>query len=139
MIEKLANFVLDYQRDFFLYGPLHIKPITMVKTAELLKVSPSTISRAVNDKFIETKWGTFQLNHFFCESLELNTFGEISSASVKEMIKNIIENENSINPISDSQIAIKLEKNGVSISRRTVSKYRQELSIPSQKLRKRYV
>ncbi|MDW2003797.1 RNA polymerase factor sigma-54, partial [Vibrio sp. 2304] len=97
----------------------------------------STISRATNGKYIQTSRGIFELKYFFTQAIKGND-GMVSSDSVKNLIRNIIEKEDIKRPLSDQQISDELEKMGIIISRRTVAKYREELSIPSSKLRKRF-
>lgn len=112
-------------------------PLTLKEVAEDIGMHESTISRATNGKYVQTPRGLFELKYFFSSGLPSST-GEISSTSIKSMIKQIIEEEDPRKPLSDQKIADILKEKGASISRRTVAKYRDELNIPSSSMRKRY-
>lgn len=97
----------------------------------------STVSRATNGKYVQTPRGLFELKYFFSSGLSTNK-GDVSSTSIKVIIKDIIGGENPKKPYSDQKISDILKDKGVCISRRTVAKYRDELEIPSSSIRKRY-
>ena len=90
----------------------------------------STVSRAVNEKYLECRWGVFELKYFFSNKL--------SEKNAYTCIEELVRNENKAKPYSDSQLAKKLEEMGIQISRRTVAKYREQLEIPTAQLRKEY-
>lgn len=108
--------------------------------SEKLGVHESTVSRAIRDKYIQCSWGIFPISRFFSSSLakkgEENA--EISQDSVKQRIKEIIDNEDKKKPLSDRAIGEMLEKDGITISRRTVAKYREAMDIPGTSVRKSY-
>lgn len=136
-IYNVVEAILRFQSEFFKSGEKSLVPLTLKDVAEHIGVHESTVSRATNGKYVQTPRGLYELKFFF--STGLNCFeGDISSTSVKAMIKDIVEGENSKKPLSDQKIAEILGQKGTSISRRTVAKYRDELNIPSSSMRKRY-
>ena len=107
------------------------------KISELIGMHESTISRCTNNKFVQTPRGTFKLKYFFSSELSTNLGGMISSKAIKSMLEKIILNEDNRSPLSDSQIATNFSKNGINIARRTITKYREMLSIPASNIRKK--
>jgi len=138
MLKRVSVFLSEYQSEFFNYGKMYLKPLTMQKMAEYLGVRTSTISRTVSDKYVETRWGIVPMHFFFSESLGSGDGDKVSANVIKEKIKAIIALENPIMPVSDLEIANRLKETGTDISRRTVSKYRQDAGISQQKMRRRY-
>lgn len=136
-IYKVIESILKFQKEFFKNGEKALVPLTLKEVAEDIGMHESTISRATNGKYVQTPRGLFELKYFFSSGLPSST-GEISSTSIKSMIKQIIEEEDPRKPLSDQKIADILKEKGASISRRTVAKYRDELNIPSSSMRKRY-
>ena len=130
-LHKLIYAVVIEQKDFFYYGELFLKPLMMKDIAKKLELSESTISRLSNGKYIDTKWGIFELKYFFSNAIK-NKDEELSQKSIKEMIKKIIaDNDN----ISDSNIMKILNEDGIKIARRTIAKYRKSLNIENSFLR----
>ena len=111
-------------------------PLTLKDVADDIQMHESTISRTTNGKYVQTPRGLFELKYFFSAGLSC-ACGEVSSTSVKSMIKDIIDNEDPKRPLSDQKISTLLLSKGTKISRRTVAKYREELNIPASNLRKR--
>jgi RNA polymerase sigma-54 factor len=122
--------IAEAQRDFFLNDEYSLKPMTMAEIADRCGVHESTVSRVSGSKYIETRYGLMKLRDFFCSSIKLDD-GEISSRSVKKMIKGIISEEIVTKPISDMGITTELNGAGILISRRTVAKYRIQMDIPN--------
>jgi len=137
---KVARCLVDIQTEFLDKGIKYIKPLNLKQVADLVEVHESTVSRATSNKYIQTPQGLFELKYFFSGGVESSYAGsdKISSRSIKSMIQDIIQNEDSTNPLSDQVIADLLKGKGAGISRRTVAKYRQELNIQSTTARKRY-
>lgn len=135
IIRQMLLYLIEEQRDFFFGGQAHLKPLSMKETANALGVHPSTITRCVKDKYIETPQGVFPLKQFFQISLGNE---ELSAEHVRQLIISLINGESKVAPLSDEIISGQLKKNGIDISRRTVSKYREQLSIPCQRERRRY-
>lgn len=131
MVRILDN-LLEYQRDFFEKGYNYLKPITMTEFARQLSVNPSTISRALANKYIESPQGIHKLKFFFNAPL-----GDTDKRIIFKKIQEIVENEDKTSPLSDTQISQKLGRQGIVISRRTVSKYRDLMGIPTHQYRSR--
>ena len=110
----------------------------MKRIADIVGVHESTVSRAISGKYVQTPRGVFELKFFFQSGLENNNGTSTSSESIKKRMREIINGEDSHNPLSDQKIADMLKAKGISISRRTVAKYREEMGILSSTKRKRY-
>ncbi len=130
-LEKLGALLMDKQRDFFLYGPLHLKGLTMKDAAEIIGVHEATVSRIASSKYIDTDWGIYPIRSLFSSSVESADGQNISKNAVKEMIRKIIEENNTGKALSDQKISDILKEQGITAARRTVSKYRKELNIDS--------
>jgi len=127
---KIAKAIVEFQRDFFLKGPKYLVPLTLKDIANEVDVHETTVSRIANSKYIQTEWGIYELKYFFTNSISGagSSGSRFSKQGVKEILKEIIEE----NPdLSDQKIAELLSKRGISIARRTVAKYRNELDIGS--------
>lgn len=136
-IKKVIESILKFQKDFFLEGERSLKPLTLKDIAEDIEMHESTISRATNGKYVQTPRGLFELKYFFSSGLE-SSDGDISSTSIKITLKEIIDNEDPKKPYSDQKLSDLLEEKGISISRRTIAKYRDEMNIPSSSMRRRF-
>lgn len=137
-IYKVIESILKFQLDFFKEGEQRLVPLTLKDVAEDIDMHESTISRATNGKYVQTPRGLFELKYFFSTGLSSSIGDDISSTSIKSIIKDIIDKEDKKKPYSDQKIADILKSKGNSISRRTVAKYRDELEIPSSTMRRRY-
>jgi len=135
-IYKIAQIIVEHQKEFFDKGISHLKPLTMGQVAEKIGVHETTVSRAVANKYIQTPHGLFEMKFFFTPGFE-TAAGPISNASVKEQIAKLIENEDPAHPLSDQEVVAILQQKGIPIARRTVAKYRSELNILSSNLRKK--
>lgn len=136
--ENLYNLVktlAEYQKDFLLEGKDFIKPLTLKDVSQRIGLHESTISRIVSNKYAVTPQGVLPLKSFFASRASKDG-GNISSESVKYLIKELIEEEDQSSPLSDSEIVEILKQRGVNIARRTVAKYREELGIPDSRKRK---
>jgi RNA polymerase sigma-54 factor len=139
---NIMTVIVDKQKQCFETGFAALKPLTMREVAEELGIHESTVSRAVKNKYVQTPFGTVELRRFFSSSVSSVYVDEdaASSVKVKMFIKQLIEQENKQQPLSDQKLADLLhEQYGVVISRRTVAKYREQLHIPSSAKRKQYV
>ncbi|MFX0560494.1 RNA polymerase factor sigma-54 [Tepidibacillus infernus] len=133
---KVTNAILKYQRQFF--ETKQLKPLTLKTIAEEIGVHESTVSRATNQKYVQTPIGIFELKYFFNTGVATSS-GEVTSAeNVKKLIKKVVDGENKQKPLSDQKIVELLQQEGIEISRRTVAKYRDELGILSSSKRKRF-
>jgi len=135
---QLAEVIIDRQRDFFDYGPQHLKVLRMRDIAEAFGCDPSTISRSVDGKYMQTPRGIYPLRMFFTGGTEDASGESVSWNSLKEKVKQIIDNEDKSNPLADDEIAKRLESEDVRIARRTVAKYRVQLGIPTARERREY-
>jgi RNA polymerase sigma-54 factor len=137
-IYKVVKAIINHQVDFFDKGMMYLKPLTLKEIADEIGVHESTVSRAVNGKYMQCPRGTFELKYFFQSGVS-STFGDgISAESIKSIIKDLIDKEDPKKPLSDQVLSNELNKIGIKISRRTVAKYRDEMQIPSSSKRKRY-
>lgn len=137
-IIKVVKAILEFQYDFFEYGKIHMKPLTLKEVADHVEVHESTVSRAVNGKYMQCPNGIFELKFFFQSGVSSQGGEGVSSLSIQSMIRRLIDEEDPKKPLSDQFITDELIKNGINISRRTVAKYRDELNIPSSSKRKRF-
>ncbi|MBZ2174184.1 RNA polymerase factor sigma-54 [Schnuerera sp. xch1] len=137
-IYNVVKSILKFQMNFFEIGEKGLKPLTLKEVAEDINMHESTVSRATNGKYVQTPRGLYELKYFFCSGISTNQGEDISSTSIKAIIKEIIEGEDPSKPYSDQKISNILKKRGINISRRTVAKYRDELKISSSSVRKRY-
>lgn len=137
-LTRLATFIFKAQRSFFEYGTNQLKPMMMQEAAEALEVHVSTISRAVQGKYIQTAWGIFPFKYFFTSPSAKKSGEDIPAVCIKTKIQKIIDSENSQSPLSDLEIMEKLEGENIYISRRTVAKYRQSIGIEGQSKRRRF-
>lgn len=129
---KITKTILEFQRKFFLYGPKQLAPLTLKDVAAEVSVHETTVSRIVNSKYIQTEWGIFPLKYFFSNQVPGTGNNRFSKEAVKEIIKEILaEHASAEKRLSDQKISDQLKKRGVSIARRTVTKYRKELDIDS--------
>jgi len=128
---RVARAILEFQRPFFIDGPKYLAPLTLRDIAQELGVHETTISRTAHGKYIQTEWGIFELRHFFSNSVSGTGAdgSRYSKTGVKEIIKELISGEEQ--NYSDNEISELLSKRGISIARRTVTKYRKELELGS--------
>jgi len=133
---KIMRSILERQYEFFENGPRFLKPMIYKDIAEEIQMDISTISRVVNGKFVQSPQGIHELKYFFSEGLSTDSGDEISNKHIKELIKEICDNEPKDNPYSDDKIAIILQERGIHVARRTIAKYREALKIPVARLRK---
>ncbi len=137
-IYRVVNAILKAQYDFFEKGPVHLKTLTLKDIADEVGVHESTVSRAVNGKYLQCPRGLYEIKYFFQSGVS-SVYGDgVSAESIKTVIKDLIENENPKKPLSDQHVSDELNKLGIKISRRTVAKYRDELGILSTSKRKSY-
>ncbi len=136
-IFKVAQSIVEFQRDFLDHGIEQLRPMVLRQVAEDIGMHESTISRVVSNKYMYTPRGMFPMKFFFHSGVDSAGGENISSLVVKERIKRLVEEEDSKRPLSDSKIMRLLQQEGVRLARRTVAKYREELLIPSSDKRKK--
>jgi RNA polymerase sigma-54 factor len=137
-IERITREIINFQKDFFENGVSALKPLTMTQIAEVVNVHETTVSRAIANKFIRTPHGVFDFKYFFTPGYQAESGASVSNTSVKEMIADLINMEDKSAPLSDQELVIKLVEKGITIARRTVAKYREELGILPSNLRRDY-
>ena len=137
-IYNVGEAIVRHQREFFDKGSKYLKTLTLRDIAEDVGIHESTVSRSVSGKYLQCSHGIFELRHFFSAGVKAGSGESVSSNSVKEFIKEIIDGEDPKKPYSDQAIVKILTEKGFEISRRTVAKYRDELHILSSSKRKRY-
>ena len=133
---KIMRAILEKQYEFFETGPRFLKPMIYKDIAEEIGMDISTISRVVNGKFVQSPQGIHELKYFFSEGLSTDSVDDISNKHIKELIKEICDNESKDNPYSDDRIASILQEKGIHVARRTIAKYREALKIPVARLRR---
>jgi RNA polymerase sigma-54 factor len=135
-IVKVANSIINFQRSFLDHGIEHLRPLVLRDVATDIGMHESTVSRVVNNKYVHTPQGVYELKFFFHSGIS-SSYGEsVSSVTIKQRIKRIIEAEDAKRPLSDSKIMSILQKEGLVLARRTIAKYREELRIPTSNQRK---
>ncbi len=130
-ILRVCQAIIRRQRDFLDFGADRLKPMMIKEVAEEVGVHPSTVSRAVASKYAHTPQGVLELRSFFSESVNGPEGGAMSLLTLKRVVKKMIEEEDPAHPLTDDQIAKKLDDGGIHVTRRTVAKYREDLRIPS--------
>ena len=129
--------IIDLQRPFFLEGDeTLLKPMILKDVAEKAKLDVSTVSRVSNSKYVQTNFGIFPLRFFFSDGYTTEEGEELSVREIKQLLKECTEHENKENPYNDDELADILREKGYPIARRTVAKYRQQLNIPTARLRR---
>jgi len=136
-IYKVAESIVQFQYDFLEKGISHLKPMVLKNVAEDISMHESTISRVTTNKYMHTPQGIYPMKYFFTTGFSGGTGSDVSSLTVKDTIQKMIKEEEPSKPLKDQQIVEVLKAQGVTIARRTVAKYREELRIPPTSVRKR--
>jgi RNA polymerase sigma-54 factor len=135
-IYKVSESIIRHQRGFLDSGITHLRPLVLRDVATDIGMHESTVSRVVANKYMHTPRGVYELRFFFHSGITSNMGEAISSVTIKDKIRKMIEAEDPFRPLSDSRIAELLGSDGLPLARRTVAKYREELRIPPSNLRK---
>ncbi len=134
---SVMHSIVNLQRAYFLTGERsQLKPMILKDIAEITKLDISTVSRITSNKYAQTPYGIILLKEFFSQALQNEDGNDVSSIEVKDALKKIIEAENSQKPFTDDALVSEMKKNGYTISRRTITKYRELLGIPVARLRR---
>lgn len=133
---KIMSAIAGKQKDFFNFGPEFVKPMVYKDISDITDLDISTVCRIVNNKFVQTDFGTFELKYFFSEALPSDDGEEVSTTVIKQKIKEMVEAESKEKPLSDDQISKGLKDEGFNVARRTIAKYREQMKIPVARLRK---
>jgi RNA polymerase sigma-54 factor len=134
---KVMNFIVDRQREFFEKGVEYLKPLTLREVADVINMHESTVSRVTNEKYVQTPRGLLPLKFFFSSGLATTTGEDASARAIRAQIQKMVADEDAKNPLTDQQIVEMFAQRGVKIARRTVAKYRDQLSILPARMRKR--
>jgi len=135
-LNKVMTSILKFQKDYFKYGPSKIKPLILKEIAEDIEMDIATVSRCTKEKYVDCDYGVKELKYFFSERLATASGTDVSTTIVKNLIKELIAAENKKSPLSDQRISDILKDEGHTIARRTVQKYREQLSLPKARMRK---
>jgi RNA polymerase sigma-54 factor len=135
-ILRVAQAIVERQKNFFTHGEIAMKPLVLREIADELGLHESTISRVTTAKYMTSPFGTFELKYFFGSSLNTESGGNASSTAVRALIRQLVAAEDNAKPLSDSQLSQMLEEQGIQVARRTVAKYREALKIAPANLRK---
>lgn len=135
-ILRVAQAILDRQRQFFEHGDVAMRPLVLREIADILGLHESTISRVTTQKYMATPRGIFELKYFFGSHVATDSGGACSATAIRALIKQLIGAEDAKKPLSDSQLSEILGQQGIVVARRTIAKYREALNIPPVNLRK---
>ena len=130
-IIRVCEAIIRRQKDFLDRGLDNLRPMMIKEVAEEVGVHPSTVSRAVANKYVHTPQGVYELRYFFSEAVQGPAGGLTSLINLKRLVKKMIEEEDSLHPLTDEQITHRLREVGYCVTRRTVAKYREDMRIPS--------
>lgn len=138
-IMKVAMALIEEQRGFFEHGVSHLKPLTLKQIAETIEMHESTVSRVTSNKYLACDRGVFELKYFFTTAIQSSDGGGVdaSAEAVRQKLKSLIEAEPPLKPLSDDKLVEALKKEGYDLARRTVTKYREAMGIPSSFDRRR--
>jgi RNA polymerase sigma-54 factor len=135
-IHKVASSIINFQKDFLDHGIEYLRPLVLRDVATDIGMHESTVSRVVTNKYMHTPQGVFEMKYFFHSGIA-SSYGEaVSSVTIKQRIRKIIDQEDARKPLSDSKIVSMLQREGLDLARRTIAKYREELKIPTSNQRK---
>ncbi len=134
---KVMNFIVERQRDFLEKGVQYLRPLTLREVANHIQMHESTVSRVTNEKYVQTPRGVHPLKFFFSSGLQTSSGEDISARGVRDKIRMLVSQEDSMTPLTDQKIVELLDLDGVRIARRTVAKYRGQLGILSARMRRR--
>lgn len=130
-IVRVCDSIVRRQLDFLEHGIDRLKPMMIKEVAEEIGVHPSTVSRAVSNKYVHTPQGVFELRYFFSEAVQGPSGSATPLLILKRRVKKMIEEEDTSHPLTDEQITARLQSEGIQVTRRTVAKYREDMKIPS--------
>ncbi|MCK9328832.1 MAG: RNA polymerase factor sigma-54 [Candidatus Cloacimonetes bacterium] len=137
-LERVMRSIINHQKNFFYNSSGTLDPLTYAVIADDLGVNESTISRVVNSKYVDTQFGIFGLKDFFCSTAGKDkNYEAVSRQNVQQQIEKLINDEDPSNTLSDQEIVDILKERGISVSRRVIAKYRDELQIPNSRLRRK--
>jgi RNA polymerase sigma-54 factor len=137
-VRKVAQQIVDHQTEFLNKGPEHIAPLKMQQIADRVGVHVTTVSRAVDEKWIQTPRGLFPLKRFFGGGTQTAMGEDVAWDTIRIKLQELIDAENKAKPLSDDALVAALSKQGLTLARRTITKYRKQMGIPSSRQRREY-
>ena len=135
-LHKVAQAIVDHQTSFLEKGPESIEPLKMQQIADKVHVHVTTVSRAVDDKYIQTPRGIFPLKRFFVGGTKSGEGEDVAWDIIRIRLQEIVDKEDKTSPLSDDELVEELKKQNLVVARRTVTKYRQKMDIPSSRQRR---
>jgi RNA polymerase sigma-54 factor len=135
-LQKVSQAIIDYQRKFLEQGPEAIEPLKMQQIADQVGVHVTTVSRAVDDKWVQTPRGIMPLKRFFVGGTRSEDGEDVAWDTIRVKLQEIIEKEDKQNPLSDDDLVKSLAGHGLNVARRTITKYRKKMGIPSSRQRR---
>jgi len=136
-VSRITEIILEVQRDFFEDGTGPLRPLRLEDVAVEIGVHLSTVSRGVTGKYMATPYGLFELKHFFSGGYRTASGMDVAATSIKQRLRELVKEEDESKPLSDQKLAELLSAEGVTVARRTVAKYREELRIEPSWARRR--
>ena len=134
---KVSSKIVEHQLSFLELGEIGMKPLILADIASEVELHESTVSRATTRKYMHTPRGTFELKYFFSSRVSGDTGDAVASTAIKAAIRKLVSEENVRKPLSDAKLCALLKEGGISVARRTIAKYREQLAIPPSNERKR--
>jgi RNA polymerase sigma-54 factor len=134
---KVASKIVEHQRSFLEQGEIGMKPLVLADIASEVDLHESTVSRATTQKYMHTPRGTFELKYFFSSRITRDDGEDASSTAIKATIRQLVTDEDVRKPLSDAKLCMRLKEQGMTVARRTIAKYREQLNIPPSNERKR--
>jgi RNA polymerase sigma-54 factor len=138
-LRKVAQAIVDHQVGFLEYGPEHLQPLKMQQVADKVGVHVTTVSRAVDDKWIETPRGILALRSFFAGGTTTESGEDVAWDKIRFKLQEVIDHEDKTKPFSDDELVKILKSHGLNVARRTITKYRKKMNIPSSRQRREWV
>lgn len=135
-IQRVSQAIVDRQRHFFEHGEVAMRPLVLREIADILGLHESTVSRVTTQKYMATPQGIFELKYFFGSHVATEAGGACSATAIRALIRQMVSEEDTKKPLSDSKIAAILGEQGIVVARRTIAKYRESMQIPPVSLRK---
>lgn len=136
-ILKVARAIVDRQQNFLNHGEIAMRPLVLREIADTIGMHESTVSRVTTQKYMATPMGCFEFKYFFGSQVSTDSGGSVSSTAIRALIKQLVEEENPLKPLSDTQIVDLLAQKSFVVARRTIAKYRESLRIPAVHLRRK--
>jgi len=137
-LRKVAQEIVDHQQRFLDEGPEYIQPLKMQQIADRVGVHVTTVSRAVDEKWIQTPRGLFPLKRFFGGGTQTDSGKDVAWDTIRIRLQELIDSEDKRKPLSDDDLVEQLADQGIQLARRTITKYRKQMQIPSSRQRREY-